>query len=390
MSKPLIGRWIAKRVLDDFSYRGSKCSGYDSAVTRETGGGRDKPAWAERIGKKYQWLAMYQLASRLYDSVERKKDSFERTTGRLALILRDERKLDPTISRTERPDRAPTDCWWVGDNVDLSSTNQLDYPTWVNCTGDLPSMELLLTPKSHDGQRWLPLTCYQTWSEYQERRSDAEPYRSTWIHLDAFLVPEAQFSGATKAISRRNFFGRWMPRSAEWLHVFVGEYPWASVCNMETDDWLGFGTKVDDSTLEFIPISNQVVSEWEYDSSLPASIYFHVPARAFFHAGPLWWNGVDGFSTPDGKTVFRDPSASEGGPATLVADIDELLPRLEKLGCRLVWTLLGEKYVLGGNSGDIPRITYSQTAYLSKDGGITIGDRVFFDDYDKDQGLADL
>ncbi len=211
MPKPAIGHWIAKRILDDFGYRGTKCSDYDSAVTQETGGGRSKPAWAERIGKKYQWIAMYQLASRLYDSVDRKKDSFVRTTDRLPLILNDERKLDPTISRLERQDRAPSECWWVGANVDLLSTKQLDYPTWVNCRDDLPSMESLLEPKSSDGQRWLPLLCYPSWSEYREGRPYGEPYRSTWIHLEAFLVPKAQFNVAMKAISRRNFFGRWMP-----------------------------------------------------------------------------------------------------------------------------------------------------------------------------------
>lgn len=150
----------------------------------------------------------------------------------------------------------------------------------------------------------------------------------------------------------------------------------ASASNVEADDWLGFGTRIDGSALEFMPVYNEVVCEWEYDASLPSSIYFHVPARAFFEAGSLWWNGVDGFSTPDGKTVFRDPSASEGGPGALLADIADLLLRLKKLGCRPVWTLLGEKYVLGEKADDTPRVTYSQTAYLTDD------------DYDKDQGLA--
>jgi hypothetical protein len=388
MPKPAIGRWIAKRILDDFGYRGSKCSGYDSATTRQTGGGRGKPAWAERIGKKYQWVAMYQLASRLYDSVDREKDAFARTTGWLPLILNDERKLDPTISRPQPPERTPSECWWVGGNVDLPSTKQLDYPTWVNRRDDLLSMESLLAPKSRDGQQWLPLVCYPSWSEYREGRPYGEPYRSTWIHLEAFLVPEAQFDAARKALSRRNFFGRWMPEGAKWLHVFVGEYPWATACNVETDDWLGFRTEVDGSALEFVPVCNEVVCEWEYDGTLPTSIYFHVPARAFFKAGPLWWNGVDGFSTPDRKNVFRDPSASEGGPATLLADIDDLHSRLKILRCRLVWTLLGEKYVLGEESNGTPRVTYSQTAYLKGDGTIGFEGRVFFDDYDKDQGLA--
>lgn len=380
MLRPAIGRWIAKRVLDDFGYRSSMCSGYDTAVTQETGGGRAKPAWAERIGKKYQWIAMYQLASRLYDSVDRQKDSFERRTGRLALILNDERKLDPTISWPERPDLAPSGCWWIGGNVDLPSTKQLDYATWVTRRDDLPSMESLLAPKGRDGQRWLPLICYPTWSEYREDRPYGEPYRSTWLHLEAFLVPEGQLDAAMKVISRRNFFGKRMPGSAKWLHVFVGEYPWASACNVETDDWLGFETKVDGSVLEFIPVYNEVVCEWEYDGSLPGSINFHIPARAFFKSGSLWWNGIDGFSTPDGKTVFRDPSASEGGPATLLADIDDLLSRLERLGSRLVWTLLGRKYVLGDEAPDSPQVTYSQTAVLNKDGTIVVGDRVFFED----------
>ena len=388
MPKTAIGRWIAKRILDDFNYRNSKCSSYDAAVTQETGGGRGKPKWAERIGKKYQWIAMYQLASRLHDSVERQKDSWERTTGRLPPILNEERKLDPTITVPKRPGRKPSECWWIGGNVDLDSTKQLDYATWVDRRDDLPSMESLLALKTNGGQHWLPLICYPDWAEYREGRPYGEPYRSTWMHLRSFLVPEAQLERAKKAISRRNFFGRWMPNNAKWLYAFVGEYPWASACNVETDDWLGYETKVRGSNLDFVPVSNEVVCEWEYDGTMPTGIYFQVPTRAFFKAGPLWWNAVDGFATLEGKIVFRDPSASEGGPPTLLADIDELLMRLEKLNCRLVWTLLGEKWILGDQTHKTPRVTYSQMAYLKKDGSIKVEPRVFFDQYDKDQGLA--
>jgi hypothetical protein len=389
MPKPDIGRWIVKHILEDFSYRESKCSGYDSTVTRITGGGRGKPAWAERIGKKYQWIAMYHLASHLYDSIEPEKDKSTRTTGRLSLILEEERKLDPTISLPVRPDREPSECWWVGGNVDLPATKNLNYSEWVVGREDLPSMESLLAINNRDGQRWLPLICYPSWDEYQENRPHGQPYRSTWIHLEAFLVPDDKFNSTIKALSRRNFFGRWMPTGAKWIYAFVGEYPWASACNVQTDDWLGFGTQVDRSKLEFVPVYNEVVCEHQYDGTMPTSIYFRVPARAFFKTGSLWWNGIDGFSNPEGKTIFRDPSASEGGPTTLLADLDDLLPRLEKLGCRLVWTLLGEKYVLGDTTNDTPRMTYSQIASLNKNGTVTIGDRVFFDDYEKDQGLAD-
>lgn len=84
---------IAIRGEVTFDYRGSKCSIYDSAVTRETGDNRSKPARDERIGKKYQWIAMYQLASRLYDTIDRERDSWVQRTGLLSLILNEERKL---------------------------------------------------------------------------------------------------------------------------------------------------------------------------------------------------------------------------------------------------------------------------------------------------------
>jgi len=111
-----------------------------------------------------------------------------------------------------------------------------------------------------------------------------------------------------------------------------------------------------------------------------------VPAKEFFLSGDLWWDGRDGFGVPDGRTVFRDPSVTEGGTACLVADADDLPHRLESVGLSLIWTMLGEKIILGG-SRDAPRRTFSQVARLRADGSVQVGDRVFFDDYDEDTGF---
>ncbi len=156
MPKPAIGRWIVQRILRDFGYRGSQCGSYDSTVTSETGGGRGNPAWAERIGKSISGSRCISWHPASMTAPTERRNSFERTTGRLTLILNDERKLDPTISRTELPDRTPSECWWVGGNVDLHSTRQLDYSTWVHQKDDLPSMQSLLAPraaKTRDGFR---------------------------------------------------------------------------------------------------------------------------------------------------------------------------------------------------------------------------------------------
>ena len=85
--------------------------------------------------------------------------------------------------------------------------------------------------------------------------------------------------------------------------------------------------------------------------------------------------------------MFRDISVSEVGPKALIADIDDFLERLDRLGLRLIWIVLGEKWILGErHDKPTPRRTFSQIGRLEEDGSVQIGDRVFFDDYDRDTG----
>ena len=384
MGNKAVGRWIAKHVLKDFGYLGTRCGSYDEMVTRQTGGGRDKPKWAERIGKKYQWLSMYQLASQLYDSVDRKVESWDSVPSVVPLILVEERKLDPTISQPTKP-KTEGPAWWCLSGQGYAPSEQEDFAKWIEAAEDIPALETLLTVTEHSGQQWLPLTLYPHWSDRPSDDANKEPYRFAWIHLTGYLVPNAMFDEARRVLGGRNFFGDWMPRGAKWLYAFVGEYPWGTACNTDSDEWRGFGEKAKGSAVKLIPVANEVVAEWEYDASLPESIYFEVPARTFFADGGLWWDGWDGFRTKD-RTVFRDPSATSGGPAGLIADIDHLQTKLKEGGFRLIWTMLGEKVIHNDDHNVFPRRTYSQIGFLNEDGTIGVGPRRFFADFDTDTG----
>lgn len=390
MDKPAIGGWIFARAVTGFDYPNSECSDYDDALTSQTGGGRGKPAWAERIGKKYQWLGLFQLASRLFDSVEAKKDSWARVTDRPPLILQDERKMDPTLTRPVVPEKESSECWWIPRTVDLATTKHLSDADWVNAKDDFPPIDAFVGPIVHEGKKWLPLLSYPKWTTPKDEREEKKPYRWMWVNLTSYLVPKDMFEDARMALEGRNFFNKWLPEGASWLHVFAGEYPWGTACNVETDGWLGYSDTVRNSTtkLKFVPVENEIVAEWQYDGSLPSSIHIQVPGRLFFEAGGLCWNGIDGFCTDANVTVFRDPAASEGGPASLIADFDDFRKRIGALGYRLVWTMLAEKTTLGDPSPTSPRITFSQVAYLNDDGSIGSGVRTFFKDFQKDTGLG--
>jgi hypothetical protein len=378
LPKPKIGGWILKHILDEFAIATGSCDNYDKYVAHTGGGGRSKPAWAERIGKKYQWIAMYRLASRLNDNAPQ-QESNEPKPLRTPLILMEERKLDPTLAQTVPPTKRVSECWWLVDGVDLPATKNLDFESWLTKKDDLPPLERLLAIKTRGIQKWVVISAYPRWSEYRSEADYGTPYRDVWINIHSYLVPKASFEPTIEALDGRNYFGEWLPQSGKWLHAFAGEYPWATPFNTEPDWYLGAGETVKGLPLKLTHSTNQVIAEWEYDATLPASLNLEVPTKKFFVPGPMWWNGTDGFSNESGKTIFYDPHVKDGGPSALLADVDDLLQRLEKMECRLIWTMLCEKNVLGDWHNRTKPLCCSQLAILNPDESVTIRKREFFD-----------
>ena len=377
-SKDNMGKWIVQRVARDFRYDGSGCEEYDEYIVGRFGDGRGKPEWAERIGKKYQWMAMYQLVSRLQDHLERKKNPWDPSPLRTPLILLEERKLDPTLPHTVFEGESRTTPWWLGGSVEFGSSDSVSHEQWI-AEDDLPSLESMVALAENDGQTWRALVFYASWAEDRETREEGEPYRHVAINVEGYLVPEEEQSSAYKSLLRRNVSDRRMPGAAKFLYGFPGEYPWATSFNTEPDEWHWSGGR--DASVPYEACWNRVVAEWAYDASLPRNFSVVVPARGFFSSGDLWWDGRDGYRVSGGRTIFRDPSVTEGGPLSLVADAQDLLRRLESMGRCLIWTMLGEKMILGGSRDDsFPRRIFSQVALMNGDGSVTASDRVFKED----------
>ena len=386
-----MGKWILQRIARDFGYVGSGCEKYDHYMLSKYGGGRAKPVWAERIGKKYQWIAMYQLASRLHDNVERRRDSWEPDPLRTPLILLEERQMDPTLSPKIPTSERSTNIWWIKTSVNFQEHEQSENKSWIRLEDDVPRLEDLLQSFEYADQRWQLLVAYPSWNNRKEDADFDSKYRYVWIHLQGYLVPKDQTDRAFTTLHKRNFFGRWMPEGATWLYGFAGEYPWATSFNTEPEEWYGFGGSEHKLPFECVPTWNGVAAEWEYDASFPENKHFLVPARIFFKLGDLWWNERDGYRLINGRTIFRDPSLTQEGPSSLIVDLDDLIVRLERLGLSIIWTLLGEKIIIGGiHSEPTPRRTFSQVARLKEGGTIEFGEMVFFDDYERDRGPLHL
>ena len=389
MSKADMGKWIVERVARRFGYIDSGCENYDRYMVGRHGDGRGKPKWAERIGKKYQWMAMYQLASRLSDHVERKRETWETPAVRPPLILLEERKLDPTLPHSALKARTGMGEWWVGGSVDFGASASLIDEEWVAIESDVPTLEDMVALRDDGDQTWRPLVVCPSWSGEREGNSKSGRYRRVSILVFGYLVSEDALPSAYGVLCKRNFFGRWMPEGRNWTYGFLGEYPWAMHFDDDAED--GYGAGGSDPLAGYVACWGEIQAGWEYDASMAGSFGMIVPSREFFSCGELCWDGRDGFGIPGGRPVFRDPSVTNGGIAALLADAGGLLDRLKAMKSCLVWTLLGEKMIVGGlGDHQVPPLrTFSQVALMRGDGSLQFGETVFFDDLGQDKGLSE-
>ena len=375
-----MGKWIAQRVALDFSFAGSRCEGYDGLMLHEYGGGRGKPVWAERIAKKYAWIALYQLGSRLHDHVEVHHEPWEKNRAKTPLILPRGRKLDPTIPETGNWVATGEDVWPVPIPKDLDTPRTADFETWVN-DHIAPTLKDLAQTTSRGDQRLRPIFAYLSWNGAERHSGTPELYRQTWTHLKSYIVPIDKLDIAYKSLLGRNLLGHALPNAIPFLHGFAAEYPWGAVFDISDDEEQelssGFFREL---PTPLIPAWSEIVCEWQYDTSRP-DVTIHVPSRRLFD-GDLRWDGKGGFALPGESAAVVDPSYRTDNPPSLLADTDFLNLRLKDNGLAVILTLCGEKCVMASDYGAgtaLPRSTFSQVGYLD---GTTerFGDLRFFED----------
>ena len=374
VSKYEMGKWIAQRVASDFSFVGSGCETYDNNMVYKFGGGRAKPVWAERIAKKYSWIALHQLASRLHDHIEAQYEEWEpRSTG-TPLILPAGRMLDPTISLARKRGLATEDGWPVPKPKDLAASEG-DLDTWVS--SDLgPTIEYIMQG-IRGGYR--PMVAYLSWDGKEKQCETSRLYRRTWATLYGYLVPIELLKGIYEVLSERNFIGHSLPRGIHYLYGFAAEYPWGSVFAIADDEDYNLYGLSQDLPAPLVPAWSEVVSEWEYDVTRENETIY-VPSKRLL-SRVLRWNGNGGFADPDGNAIFLDPSYQSSKSACLLANAEYLNQTLNEKGLAMIFTLHGEKQLLARDytqSPGLPRRNFSQVACLDGTSDY-FGKRVFFE-----------
>ena len=367
-----MARWIVRYISEDLGYERSDCHHYDAHIVEKYGPGRNKPAWAERIGKKYQWIAMQRLASRLHDHVAPEKPWWSTSSPSSPLILPDQRHFDPTVRTAESLPAENSDSRIVVPHIE--ATSEENDADWLARTDDLPKAKAMISLTDSSGADWWPLLVY--W-EVEKASHDR---RQRWVHVFAYIVEADDFVRARQFLSGDNFYGKGMPEGRD-LSGFVAEYPWGSVFADAREgrsryaEQPGAGLDAETSEVSFEPAWNRVFPDSGYDVTASESSSVTVPSPTLLEGGDLCWDSRGGYAGADGRTVFREPGGADGGAVRLVAEPSDLRHRLTRTGKRLLWAVFGEKLI--ANPEFQAGRTFCQVAYLDEDGALRVEEPLF-------------
>lgn len=405
VNQPEVFNYAMSYILNDLGYDEKLFGTYDKSIGRY-GYSRHSVAKVERIGKKYQWIAMYNILARVSDHCtmiarfgsEKERLQFE---GAWEPFVRD---FDPTLNEyfvycADAP---------VFESVqqhmeDAERKNIVIRPEegWLNIEDeffDYMKKDLML--EGSDGEKWIVLNKYSDIG----RSNLATNKLMKWFWLYGYFVTEEQLrilqKTTEKNISLLNSDITWIP---ETYSIFHREFPWAPSCEAINQwAWKEVEVKtgerktvtktwevpvfsnieellerdiIEDSDKDEVPegvskltitlktqtitreedvtenigkiLSAAVDLRWEeeYDCSKKETITCRVPCAEIINELKLSQQQYDGcFYDSSGDLIVFDSSLTNQ-KAGLIIRKDYLDDFLNKMNMRLVWIVQGAKEI---------------------------------------------
>ena len=358
----VIQRYIVGRVFE-LGWTVERFGKFDSISIGNSGREAHK---AERIGKKYQWIAYHEILAYLADNYQygswygREGQEYQ---GAWQDIYRD---IDPSCTLSAK--RGGNDwsghaqSWWARTSYEVVNETTR-HPTWLGTEDNIPTIaDLLQVTRLGDKTNWFVAEGYFSWQ--QASPPDIEPYdiqrRELWIMCHGYFIHQEDADKFTRWARGVDFWGRWMPEPPDIgkTNLYQGEYIWSPAFkylteSFEDESW-------SKSNPEYpVPIKTAAfryhAEELGFDCSIDEGYNLYIPNAYFVEEHGLRWSGNrTDFVNSRGEVVAFDPTVDQDGPNVLLLRKDELMEQLKNDGMTLCWAVLGEKLIIGGKDWDMP------------------------------------
>ena len=359
-------RWVFQRVIS-LGWKPQYFAEFDDhhgwGTNTNHPGTDHKP---ERFGKKYQWIAFYELITRVADNFYMKPEydgEIISYKGTWQLFNRD---IDPTLppplrkrnmeNEIEVGATFPEDSghWWVPYGPRYHEDDPPAGDGWGTDSRDIPEFEPLVRYKDSDGKRWTVLYVQYSWtSGVSSSRLKRSRRRDFWSHIESWLIRPEQHDRIANYLKQRTLTneqtnGR-MPEGARRTDdAYLGELPWAISCGDSEHIWRPIQNYWNEEPIDSLEVS----PSWEEylwegsisDCSIDDSVEAWCPSPILFKAGALTWlPGTREWQDSTGTSVAQ--FAETRGHRALLVREDWLQRTLRKADLAMVFRWLGEKWL---------------------------------------------
>lgn len=327
----------------------------------------------ERIGKKYQHIALAEVTARLTDNLA---VCSYRDDGKLRAFEygpsgRDMKKdIDPSllVRRSQESGWSSTPVtWWTPSTPRLPSGDTDLLLAWVAIESDLCNGPEEIDVMSPDRRRWLVVRSFRHWNvPGQSRRNHAD----AWSHITCLVTRLGAGPALAKDLLSQQRGDSSRLSDTERLETFLGEHGWrdAKAIKLSTNADIGIATP-------YAGIVESLTAEGNTeDNSVEESFTLNVPSAAAMTLLDLHLRSGKRPEYVDAAGVLRwqDPSLHTRGAGAGIVSRDYFLECLAQAGLEPVWILAGEKNVyagqdLGGGNGFGGRLHH--TTVFTVDGG---------------------
>lgn len=343
-------------ILNDLGYNPEWFAEYDQY---RSGYDRHYVKRVERIGKKYQWITMYNILARVSDSYNVKSWNWGNQSGTSyegpwEPYVRD---FDPTLNtKIHLKDAAPQillPTYGEESFCDINSSTD-DIEKWIleedKMFQDFPERFI---NKDKDGKEWISLYLYQE----NELRPEGEEYSAlgfpkgeqhVWTIAVMYILPKTKNKYSEQYLLESDFIKRSSSELKSCYSLFSREYAWSPGYEAE---FKRIDNEEGETGLNAFPATVNFLWEEGYDASQENATSFAIPAGNIIQEMQLYEKTIDGIFYRNEEVVAFDLSVVGNKQTELVIRKDVFDEYITKIGAQAFWTVIGEKqFFMGGTN----------------------------------------
>ena len=359
-----MANWAIEMIFEEFGYDAKLFAKFDIHIDNY----QNHDHRVERIGKKYQWIAMYRIMAVLEDTYY--DIDFKR---RWTTLVQSARNIDPTFKITNARIAAERSLYEVPCYDVTTPASDIQ---WMKAWKQMPDIENYLIVKDKDGVEWVNLFSYNSIKKLPDALSDSYMQRDLWTFIQAFAVKTEKIDLVCQNIQKYGLEGRSFRENRETDGIFIREFFWSDEYKksvLESD--YGFApfeignrcfdnVKIAPAYLIYSHSSSEDASSGESVSMLlPNAWLYNGMGLKYARENGVWVDKAD-------NIVVVDNSHYGKGHEALLIRKDALLDYLNRAGLTLFWPILTERQLWMKNGNWANREQNGGWAYLDASGHI--------------------